>query len=305
MRVFKLCAKKEEIKKINEKISKLNNLFKEYRRHKGFHIADEIPEINEKVEIIDLLSIAEKTRSALKMSGGELSVLSFRNPETIKETREMFDFVIQNRKWRDPYLEVNLLLEWAMYRAFCAIGGRIPQGYGPILNWNGSEPVHTASGLKPDILVEFEKYYLIVESTISSGARQYDTETEPVIRHIAKVTKEIKDKGDSRPIYSLFVARELDPNTIEYFHVYHTFHKHPLAQEHITVIPLTVSQFSLVYENLVKSDLPEDIIFSVFNEIDRIKSLEVCKECGVSNLDINRWYEQVLETITRYRLLDQ
>lgn len=300
-----MCTKKEEMKKINEKISKLNNFFKEYRRQKGVHLADEIPKINEEVEIIDLLSIAEKTRSALKMSGRELSALSFRQPKAIKETRKMFDFVIQNRKWRNPYLEVNLLLEWAIYRVCWAIGGRIPQDYGPILNWDGSEPIHTASGLQPDILVDFESYYLIVESTISSGTRQYDTETEPVIRHIARVIKERKDKGDARSVYSLFVARELDPNTIEYFYVYYSLHKHPLAQDYITVIPLTVSQFSLVYENLVKADLPKDIILSVFNEIERTKSLEVCKECGVSHLDTNRWYKQVLETITRHGLLDQ
>jgi hypothetical protein len=300
-----MSEKKEKIKKLNEKISKLNDFFEKYRKQSGIQVSPPIPRINEKAEMITLLNIAEKTRSALKKSGRELAALSFKNAKAIEETKMMLDFVDRNKKWKDPYLEVNLLLEWAIYRAFWALEGRIPEGFGPILNWDGSEPIHTSSGLQPDLLVDFESYYLIVESTISSGPRQYDTEAEPVIRHIARIIRENKEKGDSRPVYSFFIARELDPNVIEYFFVYHAYHKHPLAQEYITVVPLTVSQFSLIFGNLVKENVPKEKIFCVFEEIQKIKGLRICKECGVPNLDANSWYEQVLKIIAGHGLLAQ
>jgi len=281
----------------------LNDFLEKYRRQSGFQTSPAIPTIKEKAEMINLLDIAEKTRSVLKEGGRELTALTFKKAKAIEETEKMLDFVVKNKKWRDPYLEVNLLLEWAIYRAFWALQGRIPKGFGPILNFDGSEPIHTSSGLQPDLLVDFENYYLIVESTISSGPRQYDTEAEPVIRHIARSIQENKEKGDSRPVYSFFIARDLNPNVIEYFFVYHTFHKHPLAREYITVVPLTVSQLSSMFEILVREDAPKEKIFGVFEEIQKIKGRRMCKECRVPNLDTNSWYKQVLKIIAEHGLL--
>ena len=292
-----MSKKKEKVRKINEKISKLNDFFEKYRKQSGFQVSPPVPRINEETKMINLLNIAEKTRSALKESGRESSALSFKSAEAIEETKKMFDFVDNNKKWKDPYLEVNLLLEWALYRAFWALRGRIPQGFGPILNADGSEPIHTATGLQPDLLVDFESCYLIVECTISSGPRQYDTEAEPVIRHVARIIRENKEKGDPRPVYSFFIARELDPNVIEYFFVYHAFHKHPLAQDYIMVLPLTVNQFGLIFGNLIKENVPKEKILSVFEEIHKIKGRKMCKECGIPNLHANSWYGQVLKII--------
>ena len=298
-----MSKKIEKIKEINEKIIKLNKLVQKYRENTDFQISNTLGTIDEKADLMKLLSIAEKSRVILKESGRELSALSFKKRDAAEETIKMLAFVKENRKWRDPYLEVNLLLEWAIYRAYWALGGRIPRGFGPVLNTDGSEPIHTASGLQPDVLVDFGDYCLIIESTISSGPRQYDTEAEPVIRHIARIIQENRKKGDLRPVYSVFVARELDPNVIEYFFIYHAFHKHPLAREYITVIPLTVEQFSVIFRNLMKEDVPGEKIRDIFERIQGIKSLRICKECGGPNLEANSWYKQVLNIISQRGLL--
>mgnify|MGYP001052507804 CR=1 FL=1 len=283
--------KEERRKKINEKISKLNDFFAKH----GKQISPTIPRIRKDAELINLMNVAEKTREALKESGRELSTLSFNKPEEIEETLKMLGFVIENKKWKDPYLEVNLLLEWAIYRAFCALGGRVPHGFGPILNWDGGEPIHTSSGLRPDLLVDFDDFSVIVECTISSGPRQYDTEAEPVIRHVARVIHE--KKHESHPVYAFFVARELDPNVIEYFFVYHAFHKHPLAKEFITVIPLNVSQFKVIFEKLVEGMTAKQTIADIFKQTQNIKSLKTCEACGIPKVNADSWHKQVVNLV--------
>jgi len=285
--------KREKIKKINEKISTLNNFLEKY----GEQISPKVPKIDENAEMVDFMNIAEKTREALRESGRELSGLYFKKVEEIKKTQNMLEFVIENKKWKDPYLEVNLLLEWALYRAFWALGGRIIPGFGPVLNWDGSEPIHTSSGLQPDLLVDFDDFYLVVESTISSGPRQYDTEAEPVIRHIARIIQENKQKRYSEPVYAFFIAREIDPNVIEYFFVYHAFHKHPLAEEFITVIPLTVDQFKNINKKLVNEKSPKETLINVFEQVQDIKRTQICASCGVPRIDASNWYKQVLNII--------
>lgn len=50
--------------------------------------------------------------------------------------------------------------------------------------------------------------------TLMSGSRQFAAEGEPVTRHIFTV---IENSGDT-PVYGLFVAKKLDPNTADAFH---------------------------------------------------------------------------------------
>jgi len=182
----------------------------------------------------------------------------------------------------------------------------VPNAVGKIVKaeWDGSEPIHTSSGLQPDLVVDFDDFILVIESTICSGPRQYDTETEPVIRHIARVVQEYKQKGNPKPVYAFFVAREIDPNVVEYFYVYYAFHKHPLAEEYITVIPLTVSQFKIMFQKLTETKSSANHILHIFEKAGEVKGLEKCNSCGTPQMNVHHWYKKVLKIISEELSLD-
>ena len=50
--------------------------------------------------------------------------------------------------------------------------------------------------------------------TLAGGSRQVVMEGEPVTRHVFKV---IRDSG-TKPVYGLFIAKEVNPNTVDAFH---------------------------------------------------------------------------------------
>ncbi|MEW5986933.1 MAG: AlwI family type II restriction endonuclease [Chloroflexota bacterium] len=61
------------------------------------------------------------------------------------------------------------------------------------------QPFTTAPGKKADFEVEYNNtFILLVEVTLTSGARQYDTESEPVTRHIGRVQFEEQKKAKPR-----------------------------------------------------------------------------------------------------------
>ena len=52
-----------------------------------------------------------------------------------------------------------------------------------------------------------EKFVLVVEVTLSSGQRQYESEGAPVFRHVGKCQKEY-----DKPVFGIFIAEKLDIN---------------------------------------------------------------------------------------------
>lgn len=107
-------------------------------------------------------------------------------------------------------------LEWAIWRLFLAINDLV----GPINKTRGfnidedMNPTHHAKGGAADLTFTYEDFKLVCEMTLTSGSQQFAKEGEPVTRHVYKVIKETVDK----PVYGLFVAKDLDPNTSDAFH---------------------------------------------------------------------------------------
>jgi hypothetical protein len=107
-------------------------------------------------------------------------------------------------------------LEWAVWRLFLAINEILP----PISETRGfnidedMHPVHHARGGAADLTLEYDDFVIVCEATLTSGSRQFAAEGEPVTRHVFKATK---DHGD-KPVYGLFVAGKVDPNTVDAFH---------------------------------------------------------------------------------------
>ena len=239
-----------------------------------------------------LSNIATISRKLLQRVGRDSHMKEFSSTENIEETVKMLQYVMKNKKWDEPYLEVNLLLEWALFRSFASLGTEIPHEFGPILNSEGTEPIFTAGGNRPDLVAEFDSFVLVIESTVTSGARQYNTETEPVARHIAEIQKSYNEKK----VFSLFIAREIDQNVLEYFLIYHAFHKHPTSNKYLLIVPITIENFIKVYRKLTSpGSVSEKILLQMFEQIEKSRSEEQCEKCNISDLNIEK-FSMLVET---------
>lgn len=107
-------------------------------------------------------------------------------------------------------------LEWAIWRVFLAINTLL----GPISKTRGFNidedinPIHHAKGGAADLTFAYDDCNLVCEMTLTNGSRQFAAEGEPVTRHVFKVIEANSDK----PVYGLFVAKKIDPNTVDAFH---------------------------------------------------------------------------------------
>jgi AlwI restriction endonuclease len=107
-------------------------------------------------------------------------------------------------------------LEWAIWRLFLAINEIV----GPVSKTRGFRidedinPIHHAKGGDADLTFTYDNFKLVCEMTLTSGSRQFVAEGEPVTRHVFKAI----EASDGKPVYGLFIAKKLDPNTIDAFH---------------------------------------------------------------------------------------
>ncbi len=88
--------------------------------------------------------------------------------------------------------------------------------YNYLNNWTDRRGVTTASGGKADIEVEYEKFRLMVEVTLSRGSTQFAMEGESISRHLGQKQKESIESGDKRPVFGLFVAESLNDTVIQH-----------------------------------------------------------------------------------------
>jgi hypothetical protein len=153
----------------------------------------------------------------------------------VKKIVKMFEMIV-NRQVIDP----ALFFEWNTWRAFLALNDSYAKPNFQI----DSEmmPLSHAGGKEPDIEVYFnEEYVALIEVTLSGGARQYDTETEPVTRHIGRF-QENERKKDGRKVFGIFIAPKINPHALHYFYTHFSVIEFPDAG-HLTIIPLSLQQF--------------------------------------------------------------
>lgn len=107
-------------------------------------------------------------------------------------------------------------LEWAIWRLFLAMNTLV----GPISKTRGFpvdediNPTHHAKGGAADLTFTYDDCKLVCEMTLTNGSRQFAAEGEPVTRHVFKA---IEESGDT-PVFGLFVAKKIDPNTVDAFY---------------------------------------------------------------------------------------
>ena len=134
-------------------------------------------------------------------------------------------------------------LEWNTWRVFLAIDTLANKPYearGFRLD-EELQPIHNAPGNRADMVFEYEDYVIVAEVTLSTRANQWSSEVEPVPRHIAKIQVANKNKE----VFGIFVAPEIDPNTVLSF-----FNSRKYSIENslieLTIIPLTIDQIKII-----------------------------------------------------------
>lgn len=180
-------------------------------------------------------------------------LLEQRKSETLREqVRQIKDYRlyddIQNtfkQIERGELYDAPLMLEWNTWRAMTMLdGGNILAN----LNFDDyGQPLSTAQGNMSDIVCDYGDFSVSVEVTMASGQRQYETESEPVSRHLGKLKK-----TTNKPAYCLFVAPIINEACIAHFYTLHHLSVAYYGGKSI-IIPLPISIFKKMVEDSYKA----------------------------------------------------
>jgi hypothetical protein len=210
-------------------------------------IASEFPEIqiSNELSLTQLKDIfadeLEKRREQILKE----QVTAIKDYRLFDEINSTFDQILDNSLYDTP-----LMLEWNTWRAMTMLdGGNIKAN----LKFDDfGNPMSTAQGNMADIVCDYGDFGLTIEVTMQGGQRQYETEGEPVTRHLAKVKRETE-----RPAYCLFIAPNINEACIAHFYALHKMNISYYGGKS-TIVPLPLSVFLKMVEDSHKASyVPE------------------------------------------------
>ena len=202
-------------------------------------------------------------------------VSAIKDYRLFEEINTTFSQILNNSLYDNP-----LMLEWNTWRAMTMLdGGHIKAN----LKFDDfGNPMSTAQGNMADIICDYCDFGLTVEVTMQSGQRQYETEGEPVTRHLAKLKKET-----NKPAYCLFVAPNINNACIAHFYALHKMNISYYGGTS-TIVPLPLNVFQkMVYDSYKASYVPEPRHVKRFFE----RSNEIVNECDNEKV----WFEKITE----------
>ncbi|MDR1023194.1 MAG: AlwI family type II restriction endonuclease [Prevotellaceae bacterium] len=139
--------------------------------------------------------------------------------------------------------------------------------------------MNTAQGNMADIVCDYGDFGLTVEVTMQAGPRQYETEGEPVARHLSKFKKET-----NKPAYCLFIAPEINEACIAHFFM---FHKVAISYYGglSTIVPMPLSVFQKMLTDSYKAGyIPQPKHIQHFFEFSNKKAKTCANE--------SEWYKE-------------
>lgn len=219
-------------------------------------IASEFPkiQINNEMSLTQLKDIfAEELEKRKKQILTE-QVTAIKDYRLFDEINSTFDQILDNSLYDTP-----LMLEWNTWRAMTMLdGGNIKAN----LKFDDfGNPMSTAQGNMADIVCDYGNFRLTVEVTMQGGQRQYETEGEPVTRHLAKVKRET-----DKPAYCLFIAPNINEACIAHFYALHKMNISYYGGKS-TIVPLPLSVFLKMVEDSHKASyVPKPIHVQRFFE---------------------------------------
>lgn len=221
-------------------------------------------------ELKDILenAIANKKKQIINKQITELK--EYKNYDDVMDT---FNDIKNNVLYDAP-----LMLEWNTWRAMTMLdGGDIKANLK--LDDKG-QPMSTAAGNMSDIVCDYGDFGLAVEVTMQSGQKQYETEGEPVSRHLAKLKKET-----GKDAYCLFIAPKINESCIAYFYALHTMNIAFYGGKSV-IVPLELDVFiNMVEQSYNAGYVPNPL---------QVKSIfEYSLEQAKNSVDEKEWYAKV------------
>jgi hypothetical protein len=166
-------------------------------------------EVEEGLNSLSITQLKEKKielTNTIKNERVGSQIEKLKNYENYEEVMEVFDKIKDQRDVGIP--DKSLYLEWNTWRALNILDdGDIKTNMG--LDLDGM-PINYAPGKKPDIVCYYNNFVLVVEVTMARGLRQYEMEGEPIARHLGDIRRELTTNGDSRPVYGILVAPNIN-----------------------------------------------------------------------------------------------
>lgn len=139
------------------------------------------------------------------------------------------------------YYDAPLILEYNTWRAMTMLdGGNIK---GNLKFDDVGQPLSTAAGNMPDIECDYDDFVLSVEVTMQQGQRQYESEGEPVARHLGQMKKRT-----GKDAYCLFIAPTINNASLAHFFALNKIGISYYGGK-TKIIPLELDQFMRLVEN--------------------------------------------------------
>lgn len=209
-------------------------------------------------------------------------VAAIKDYRLFEDISEVFEQISDNKLYDAP-----LMLEWNTWRAMTMLDGGIIKANLKFDDFGN--PMSTAQGNMADIVCDYEDFGLTVEVTMQSGQRQYETEGEPVVRHLAKLKKET-----NKPAYCLFIAPNINDACIAHFYALHKMSISYYGGKS-TIIPLPLNIFrKMLSDSYNVNYTPEPKHVKKFFEL----SNEIANECENEKV----WYEKISEKAMNWLL---
>jgi len=159
-----------------------------------------------------------------------------------------------------------LMYEWNAWRSMVLINDALNVQGNYHADADGN-PVSTASGNMPDILCEYENFWLGVEVTLQSGMKQYETEGEPIFRHIGKLQKSTVEGNDNRPVFGLFVAERINPEVISHLYAVAS-RKSQVYLGKVRILPIERVNFERLTESVLQHpNFSNQILLKFFEDV--------------------------------------
>ena len=206
-------------------------------------------------------------------------VAAIKDYRLFEDISTTFDQILDNSLYDTP-----LMLEWNTWRAMTMLdGGDIKAN----LKFDDfGNPMSTAQGNMADIVCDYGDFGLTVEVTMQGGQRQYETEGEPVTRHLAKYKRETE-----KPAYCLFIAPNINDACKAHFYALHKMNIQYYGGTS-TIVPLPLSVFiKMVQDSHNANYVPEprhvQRFFESSNELANSTDNEVDWYNGITEEALN------------------
>ena len=182
------------------------------------------------------LSVEKEKREGIIL---ERAVELVRNREA--SSIEITDFFDEITSRNSDLIDKPLFLEWNTWRAMTVLNDAL-QVTGNFRTDTDGNPIGTAAGRQPDILVEYSDFWLAVEVTLTSGAKQYEAESESITRHVGQLQANLIAEGDVRPIFGLFIAPKVNETVVNYLLVNSRMNSRAYKGP-VKIVPLELERF--------------------------------------------------------------